>query len=74
MTYEEYTKKLINASKILSDEILNNPSFLVEDLENIRSRMDDLVVQLEFWSKNENQDRFCYELTKYIEWVTENYS
>jgi hypothetical protein len=74
MTYEEYTKKLINASKILSDEILNNPSFLVEDLEDIRSRMDDLVVQLEFWSKNENQDRFCYELTKYIEWVTENYS
>jgi len=74
MDSQEYIKNLIGASKQLSDDILSNPSFEVEDLEAISNRMSDLMVQLDFWTANENLDRFCYELVCYIEWVLENYS
>ena len=74
MGSKEYIERLVNASKIISDDILNNSSFTVEDLEDIRTRMHDLIVQLEFWTKSKNQDRCCYELARYIDWVFENYS
>ena len=74
MNQEEYIKNLINANNIISEDILNNNSFNEEDLELIRDRFGQLIDQLEFWMKQDNQQRFCYDLKNHVQWMLDNYS
>ena len=74
MTTKEYVKNLVETSRTISNDILTNESFDVEELEKVRTRMDDLIISLNYWIENGNTDRFCYELVSYIEWIMENYS
>ena len=71
---QEYIEKLVGLNHLIAEDILDNPEFSLEELENIQCRMSDLIDQLEFWTKQGNQDRFCYELKDYINWMLENYS
>ena len=73
-TQEEYLKNLVSANKLIMGDLMKNPSFDVEDLERVQARMSDLISQLEFWMKQENKERFIYELKDYINWVLEEYS
>ena len=70
----EYIKNLINANNLISEDILNNDTFDVEDLELVRDRMDSLMDQLKFWIKQDNSERFCYDLKNHIQWMLDNYS
>lgn len=73
-TQEEYLKNLVSANKLIIGDLMKNPSFEIEDLERVQARMDTLISQLEFWMKQENKERFIYELKDYINWVLEEYS
>ena len=74
MNQEEYIKNLINANNLIGDDILNNDSFTEEDLTEVRDRIGVLIEQLEFWVKQDNSQRFCYELKNHIQWMIDNYS
>tara|TARA_B100001939_G_C16639620_1_gene487024 strand:- start:349 stop:564 length:216 start_codon:yes stop_codon:yes gene_type:complete len=68
------SKNLISACNLLIEDILSNESFAEEDLIKIRDKMSDLIYQLEFWNKQDNHNRFCYELKSYVKWILKNYS
>jgi hypothetical protein len=70
----EYIKNLINANNLISEDILNNDCFDVEDLELVRDRVASLMGQLDFWIKQDNSKRFCYDLKNHIQWMLDNYS
>lgn len=74
MNKEEYIKNLINANNLIGNDILNNDSFTEEDLTQVRDRIGVLIEQLEFWVKQDNTERFCYELKNHIQWMIKNYS
>ena len=74
MTKAEYIENLISVNKMIAEDFLKNPSFGIEDLERVQSKMTDLINQLEFWAEKDNKDRFLYELKNYINWVIKNYS
>jgi len=70
----EYIKNLINANNLISEDILNNDAFDVEELELVRDRVDSLMDQLKFWIEQDNSERFCYDLKNHIQWMLDNYS
>ena len=52
MSDTEYIKNLVEANKLIAEDILNNPSFKgLEDLELIQAKMSSLIEQLEFLGK-----------------------
>jgi hypothetical protein len=74
MTQAEYIKKLVAVNRVIAKDILENPLFEVEDLERVQARMDDLIDQLQFWTEQDNKERFLYELKDYINWILKEYS
>lgn len=67
-------QNLIQANKVLAEDVLNNDSFTLQDKETIRDRLHDLTLQLAFWTKQDNKERFCYDLKDHIKWMLKNYS
>ena len=67
-------ENLIKAYKVLSEDILNNDSFSLEDKELIRDRLHDLLMQLAFWIEQDNEERFFYDLKDHIRWMLKKYS
>lgn len=74
MNHTDYIKNLVEANKLIAEDILSNPSFSVEELEEIRDKMSSLIEQLEFWAEQDNFNRFMYELKEYLNWIIDNYS
>lgn len=74
METEEYIKNLVNASKLMHEDIINNDSFSVEELEVIQGRMTELHENLEFFMNQGDANRFIYELKNHLQWVIKNYS
>ncbi len=74
MDKKAYVKRLAELSKLVGDDIVDNDTFSIEDLEAIRDRMGSLIAQLEFWIEQDNEERFCYELKDYLNWVLKNYA
>lgn len=73
MEDKEYIKNLVSANKILNEGLLDG-DFDVVDLEYARDKLGQLIEQLEFWMKQDNAERFCYELKNHIQWMLDNYS
>ena len=71
---EKYIENLVSANKLIMGDLMKNPSFEIEDLEKVQARMETLMSQLQFWMKQDNKERFIYELKDYINWVLEQYS
>ena len=65
---------LIQANQMLLEDVITNDSFSTEDMIEIRDRIGILINQLEFWTGQDNTERFCYDLKKHIHWMLENYS
>ncbi len=74
METEEYIKNLINANKLIHEDILNNDSFSADELEIVQSRMVDLHENLEFFMERGDSNRFVYELKNHLQWIIKNYS
>ena len=74
MEAEEYIQNLVNANKLIHEDILNNDSFSADELEVIQNRMLDLHNNLEFFMNQGDVNRFIYELRNHIQWVIKNYS
>ena len=74
METEEYIKNLVNASKLIHEDIINNDSFSADELEVIQDRMTDLHNNLEFFMERGDANRFVYELKNHLQWVIKNYS
>ena len=74
MNHTNYIKNLVEVNKLIAEDILSNPSFNVEELEEIRDKMSSLIEQLEFWAEQDNSNRFMYELKEYLNWIIDNYS
>lgn len=74
METEEYIKNLVNASKLMHEDIMSNDSFSVEELEVIQDRMTELHENLEFFMNQGDVNRFIYELRNHIQWIIKNYS
>ena len=71
---DEYIKNLINANNLISEDILNNDTFDVEDLELVRDRIDSLMEQLKKWINQYNYKRVFYDLKNNIQWMLDNNS
>ena len=56
------------------EDMLTNNSFEVEDLELVQSKMSSMIEQLEFWSLQDNRERFIYELKSHIAWLLKTFS
>lgn len=41
----------------------------INDLIVLKKKIEDLLEQEEFWIKQENQDRYVYELEKSLTWM-----
>ena len=74
MNNEYKIKNLLNANTMLVEDMLQNNSFQVEDLELVQKKFGELLNQLEFWTKMDNQDRFYYELKNHVDWMLKTFS
>ena len=73
-TNNEKIKNLLQANTMLVEDMLQNDSFEIEDLELVQKQFSDLIDQLEFWLKANNEDRFCYELKNHVNWILNTFS
>lgn len=71
---EQHIENLISANKVLVEDVLTNDSFSLEDKESVREKLGILTQQLSFWTEQNNQDRFCYDLKDQIKWMLKNFS
>jgi len=74
MEVEEYIKNLVKASHLIQEDILDNDSFGVEELEEIQNKMGELAENLEFFMNQGDAKRFIYELKNHIQWMIKHYS
>ena len=74
METEEYIKNLVNASKLMHEDIINNDSFSAKELEIVQDRMTELHKNLEFFMDQGDANRFIYELKNHLQWIIKNYS
>ena len=59
--------RLTNSFRMIVDNCLDN---LDEDaLTEIRNRTAVLIEQEVFWVMKENEERYCYELKKFLTWL-----
>ena len=65
---------LLKANKILTEDIMDNESFSVEEKEVLSERLDILIKQLSFWTQQSNLERFAYDLRDQINWVIKNFA
>ena len=74
MIEDQYLKSLVKANSMIVEDMLTNNSFEVEDLELVQSKMSSMIEQLEFWSLQDNRERFIYELKSHIAWLLKTFS
>jgi uncharacterized protein YktB (UPF0637 family) len=67
-------RKLVESNLLIGEDIVNNDSFTTEDLMVVQDRMKTLIDQLIFWTEQDNDERFCYDLKDHLNWLLENYS
>ena len=65
---------LLKANKILTEDIMDNESFSIEEKEALSERLDILIKQLSFWTQQSNLERFAYDLRDQINWVIKNFA
>jgi hypothetical protein len=70
----EQIQSVVEANKLILEDILSNDSFQVEDLLRISKNMEDLIENLHFWLEQDNSERFFYELKNYMNWLLDNFS
>ena len=71
---EGQIKNLIQANKVLLEEVLTNDDFSLEDKVAIKERLEIVTKQLAFWTTQDNQERFIYDLKDQVNWMLKNYS
>lgn len=62
MKNEQLIESLTADLHFLLEEIHNDPNFSVGELEKIRDSLEILLKQGSFWIKQENNQRFIYDL------------
>lgn len=67
-------QQLVQMIKLLNNDAMNNETFNLEDYELIQDKTIELMEQLNFWNSQDNKERFCYELTRYIKWFLKTFS
>ena len=67
-------RTLFKALSCLNKDFVENGSFSLEDHELVQEKTIDLMEQLKFWMKEDNKERFCYELTQHIKWFLRTFS
>lgn len=71
---EKQIEALVTANKLILEDIINNGNFSIEELQRVSDQTGDLIENLSFWFKQDNSERFLYELKNYINWLLDNYS
>ena len=61
--------KLTNQIHEIIDVAVAESYFGAEELESIQSQMGDLIRQGVFWLKQENHQRFVYDLKNFLKWL-----
>ena len=51
------------------DTAVDEEYFGVDELECVQGQMTDLLRQGVFWLKQENQERFIYDLKNFLTWL-----
>jgi hypothetical protein len=74
MVEDQYLKSLVKANSIIIEDMLTNNNFKAEELELVQSKMASMIEQLEFWSLQDNRERFAYELKSHIAWLLKTFS
>lgn len=67
-------QNLIKANRVLLEDVLTNNSFSMEAKKVIRDRLEIVTKQLAFWTQQNNQQRFAYDLKDQVKWMLKNYS
>lgn len=67
-------RELVESNLLIGEDIVNNDSFTTEDLIVVQDRMKTLIDQLIFWTEQDNDKRFYYDLKDHLNWLLENYS
>ena len=67
-------KNLVKANALLVEDMLENDSFEIEDLELVQKKFGELINQLKFWVKTDNENRFYYELKNHVDWMLKTFS
>lgn len=71
---DQSIQNLINANKIILEDIISNKSFSVEEKDRVRDRLKILIQQLGFWTEQDNKDRFFYDLKDHVNWMLKSFS
>jgi hypothetical protein len=71
---EKQIEALVTANKLILEDIINNSNFSIEELQRVSDQTGDLIENLSFWFKQDNSERFFYELKNYMNWLLDNYS
>ena len=57
----------MEAIKIMMQNIQDD--LLIHELEHIAARHNDFIAQSKFWHKQNNKERYLYDLTDYAKWL-----
>lgn len=71
---EKQIEAIVTANKLILEDIINNDNFSIEELQRVSDQTGDLIENLSFWFKQDNSERFFYELKNYMNWLLDNYS
>jgi len=64
---EDLIESRMEAIKIMMENLQDD--LLIHELEHIASRHNNLIAQSKFWHKQNNKERYLYDLTDYAQWL-----
>ena len=69
MEMNDYVTILQKLHNQISNDVMSHPSCTEEDLVILRDSLSSLITQLEFWMKQDNHQRYIYELENHTKWL-----
>ena len=69
-TDKEITSNISHLSSLVKT-CCSDPQFGLDELEEIKERMNSTLEQGYFWLKNSNVNRFIYDIKEFSEWLGE---
>ena len=67
---EEINNLIVDINYLMKSGVFGMSSLTLEDLEEVQGHMKLIIEQGIFWLKEQNADRYVYDLTNFLSWLS----